>query len=442
MPLPSQSSRGGPSHASRMVSSRRARGGKRRLGGILVALLVVAGLWWVVFGGAGGDGGEGPEGTAKDLPTADSEPADTILASRDRPPSNTGSQPDHPTLRNGDPAPFHRTGADNTWSDEPTQTLASRDEGAKLPPVDRTENKQEPVKQPVRETNPPVTPPVTPVEEPKKADPTRLQEPPARVNSPTVRALVEEGAKAAQENRLVEARRLLNRALHDPSATEAERASLRDAIGRMNDTLVFSSTVVPGDPLAETYKIQERDNLSTLVRKHRLAVESGFIQRINRISDPTRIRVGQNIKFVRGPFHAVVDKDAFRLDLYADINDGAGNRMFIKSFPVGLGEHGSTPIGPFVVNSSKMENPSWVNPRTREKFAADDPMNPIGDRWLGLTGTGPETQTLSGYGIHGTIEPDSIGKEMSMGCIRCRSEDVEVIYEMLVPESSTVEIVP
>lgn len=418
MPLPSQTSRGGPSHASRMVSSRRrSRGGKRRLGGILVALLVVVGLWWVVFGRGGG----------KDNPTpGDSKTGQSqqVLATQDRP----VRQPEHPTLTNGDPTAFHRTGADNTWSDEPTPTLASRDEGAKLPPVN------EPVK-----TTPP---PVKVADEPVKKEAPRLQEPPARVNSPTVRALVEEGAKAAQENRLVEARRLLNRALHDPSATEAERASLRDAIGQMNETLVFSATVVPGDPLTETYTIKSRDVLSKVVRQHRLEVEWQFIQRVNRIADPAKIRVGQNVKFVRGPFHAVVDKSAFRLDLYADITDGAGNRLFIKSFPVGLGEHGSTPIGPFVVNSSKMENPSWINPRTREKFHADDPNNPIGDRWLGLTGTGPETQTLSGYGIHGTIDPDSIGKEMSMGCIRCRSGDVEVLYELLVPEASTVEIVP
>lgn len=436
MPLPSQTSRGGPSHASRMVSSRRARGGKRRIGGVLVALLVVIGLWWLVFGREKDAGERGPEKLQGAAGEADA-PGNAILATRDRPVGNAGGVADHPTLRNGDPAPFHRTGADNTWSEEPASTLASRDEGAKLPPVETPEKNREPA----RESSPPVTPPVKPVED-RASEPTRLREPAPGVNSPTVRALVEQGAKAAQENRLVEARRLLNRALHDPSATEAERASLRDAIGQMNDTLVFSATVVPGDPLAETYTVKGGDVLSKAVRQHRLGVEWQFIQRINRIADPSKIRVGQNLKFVRGPFHAVVDKSDFRLDLYADINDGAGNRMFIKSFPVGLGEDGSTPIGPFVVNSSKMINPSWVNPRTREKFAADDPKNPIGDRWLGLTGTGPETQTLSGYGIHGTIEPDSIGKEMSMGCIRCRGEDVEVLYEMLVPEASTVEIVP
>jgi len=396
------------------------------LGGVVIAIVVVVGLWWLIFG-------RGSDGKLQNA-NAGTNTGETKLASADKPirPETNGD-----TIQMGDrdtPKPFHRADSDNTWSEQPERPAEQVSSLERDPVKPATKEETKPTQKPADEAKPPVV-----VEKPK---PAVIDEPSPRVNSPSVRALIEEGGKAAQENRLVEARRLLNRALHDPSATESERERLRDAIGQMNETLVFSATVVPGDPLTETYTIKDRDNLSTLVRKHRLSVESKLIQRVNRIADPTRIRVGQNIKFVRGPFHAVVDKSAFRLDLYADITDGAGNRLFIRSFPVGLGEHGSTPTGSFVVNSSKMENPSWVNPRTREKFDKDDPKNPIGDRWLGLTGTSAETQTLSGYGIHGTIEPDSIGKEMSMGCIRCRSEDVEVIYEMLVPEASTVEIVP
>lgn len=429
MPLPSQSSRGGPSHASRMVSSRKAGGRGRRVGGVVLALAVVVGLWWVIFG-------RGSDGKLQDA-NAGTKSGETKLASADNKPTRPEGTGD--SVRMGDrdtPKPFHRAGSDNTWSDQPEKPV---EQVASLEPDPLTNAKKDetkPAQKPSDETKS-LTPPVV-VEKPA----TRVEEPPTRVTSPSVRALIEEGGRAAQENRLVEARRLLNRALHDPSATEGERAQLRDAIGRMNETLVFSATAVAGDPLAETYTIGSGDVLSKIVRTHRLGVEWQFIQRINKISDPARIRVGQNIKFVRGPFHAVVSKSAFRMDIYADINDGAGNRMFIRSFPVGLGEHGSTPTGSFVVNSSKMMNPSWVNPRTREKFGADDPKNPIGERWLGLTGTSAETEHLSGYGIHGTIDPESIGKEMSMGCIRCRAGDVEMIYEMLVPESSTVEIVP
>ncbi len=434
MPLPSQSSRPGPSRASRMVSSRRAKRPGRRVGAVVVGLTIVIVGWWLIFGRSGED-------KLKNANASTGAP-ETKLASSDA--LRKGGQTEPPTLRNGDPAPFHRADSDNTWSDEPAtprdrpaDTLASNDKPVSNIPTSR------PIDAPTTNEKP-----VTPA--PPKQDPPATQTPPVtqtpattpQVKSATVRALVEEGAKAAQENRLVEARRLLNRALHDPGATAAERAQLRDAISQLNETLVFSAAVTPGDPLTETYTIKSGDVLSKVVRQHRLAVEWGFIQRINKISDPGRIRVGQNLKFVRGPFHAVVDKSDFRMDIYADINDGAGNRMYIRSFRVGLGEHGSTPTGAFVVNSSKMVDPEWINPRTREKFASKDPKNPIGNRWMGLTGTDPENETLAGYGIHGTIEPDSIGKEMSMGCIRCLPGEIEVVYEMLTPEASTVEIVP
>ncbi|MBC8522435.1 L,D-transpeptidase, partial [PVC group bacterium] len=37
-------------------------------------------------------------------------------------------------------------------------------------------------------------------------------------------------------------------------------------------------------------------------------------------------------------------------------------------------------------------------------------------------------------------EPDTIGTDSSMGCVRLHEEDVSQIYEMLVEGVSTVEI--
>ena len=44
------------------------------------------------------------------------------------------------------------------------------------------------------------------------------------------------------------------------------------------------------------------------------------------------------------------------------------------------------------------------------------------------------------FGIHGTIDPGSIGKDMSMGCIRLLPNDVELIYEVVTQGNSTIEI--
>lgn len=294
----------------------------------------------------------------------------------------------------------------------------------------------------------PVTPaPVEPQPNPN-ATPESLTSPRSAAaqtmaSDPVIQRYFATAESSTSAGRLPEARAALNRAMHDPRATDAEIAQARTKITAINETLVFSPTVTPADPLVETYAIQPGDRLITIVRGHDLKVDWRFVQRVNKMSDPGRLRVGQKLKLVRGPFHAVVDKSDYRLDLYSDATDADGNRLYIRSFRVGLGEAGSTPLGKWVVrSSSKLVNPHWVNPRTGEKFHADDPKNPIGEFWLGLTGVESSTEVLSGYGIHGTIEPDSIGKDASMGCVRLLADDIAMVYEMLSEQYSTVEIRP
>ncbi len=243
--------------------------------------------------------------------------------------------------------------------------------------------------------------------------------------------------------KMVEARATFNRALHHPEAGRADQEMIRGKMSQISDSLTFSTVATPGDATSEMYAIEPGDSLVRISRSKDLGVDWRFIQRVNKMSDPGKLRVGQKLKLVRGPFHAVVHKNDYRLDLYSDAKDPEGNRLFIKSFRVGLGELNSTPVGAFLVREgSKLINPHWVNPRTGEKFDANDPKNPIGERWIGLVGTEPDTEKLTGYGIHGTVEPESIGQQKSMGCVRMAEGDVEMIYELLTERKSTVLIVP
>ncbi|MFG0329416.1 MAG: L,D-transpeptidase family protein [Phycisphaerales bacterium] len=250
--------------------------------------------------------------------------------------------------------------------------------------------------------------------------------------------LIVRAEKLERQNRLVEARQAYNDALHHARVGDAAPA-IRAALSRINQTLVFSPTVVSGDPFADSYTIKSGDRLSKVAAPY--DIDWRFLTRINGIEDARKIRAGQTIKVVRGPFHAVIDKSEYRMDLFIGAPDSLGRRVFVRSFPVGLGEFDSTPTGAWMVREqSKLINPPWANPRTGEQFAADDPKNPIGERWIGLKGVDEDTRNLSGYGIHGTIEPDSIGRQASMGCVRMRADDVAIIYEMLVEGESTVFI--
>jgi hypothetical protein len=59
-------------------------------------------------------------------------------------------------------------------------------------------------------------------------------------------------------------------------------------------------------------------------------------------------------------------------------------------------------------------------------------------RYKGVLGT-RRLELGDGYGIHGTDEPESIGRSASHGCVRLRNEDIEKLYDM-VPVGTPVYI--
>ncbi|MFI4917002.1 MAG: L,D-transpeptidase family protein [Phycisphaerales bacterium JB060] len=259
--------------------------------------------------------------------------------------------------------------------------------------------------------------------------------------SAAVATLLERAEEALKSNKPIAAREYYNQALMHERATASDRASIRQQMQDLNQDLIFSPRVYPGDPFSTVYEVQGGDSLARIAQREGVATEYLLIQRVNRMSNPNSIYEGQKLKLVRGPFHAVVSKTAFRMDVYVGPPDETDQWMYVRSFPVGLGEHDGTPVGAFTVRRhSKLIDPFWRNPRTGEEFAADDPQNPIGDHWIGLRGLG-QAETYSGYGIHGTIDPDSIGKEMSMGCVRMLPDDVALVYELLTENISQVHIV-
>ncbi len=296
---------------------------------------------------------------------------------------------------------------------------------------------------------PPVTPPIveTPTPVVAIAAPEPVEEEieipeiiPLASTTPdtSISSKLEDGLALLDNNQLSAAQRSLSASLRSGALTPTEEAQARGVLADLADDLVFSRNIDSNDPFSIDYTVRGGDTLSGIVSKMGLQVDWRFIQRINGINKPSAIRVGQNLKLVTGPFHAVVDKDTYRADIF--LGDG-NDRVLVRSFRVGLGEYNSTPTGLFKVRkNSKLINPPWTNPRTREFFGADNPQNPIGERWIGLEGIEERTKDLSGLGMHGTIDPDSIGKDASMGCVRMQGDDVAQAYEMLVEGVSTVEI--
>ncbi|MEE2719149.1 MAG: L,D-transpeptidase family protein [Planctomycetota bacterium] len=248
--------------------------------------------------------------------------------------------------------------------------------------------------------------------------------------------IIQQARQLLGEDRPVEARTLLSNALGTGTLTPAQLDEARYMLTSINDRLIFSPEVVPGDPFVTTYTVKKGDSLGKIVKSLGVQVDWRFLQRVNGLTRPNQIRPGQVLKIVTGPFHASVERNSHRLDLY--IGEGP-NEVFVRNFLVGLGEHGCTPSGLFRVRrNSKLVNPPWTNPRTREHYAANDPENPIGEFWLGLEGIDDHNRQEAGFGIHGTIEPESIGRNESMGCVRMRTGEIDMIYEVLTEGVSTI----
>ena len=233
---------------------------------------------------------------------------------------------------------------------------------------------------------------------------------------------------------LIALRSALNRKLtatHD--AAEARR--LRKRLERLAERTIFSREVFENDPLVEVYTVQPGETLVAIAKRYKVSPE--IIMRINGIRDARRLRAGQRIKVPHGPFHVRIDKSDFRLDLY--LQD-----LFVRSFKVGLGSDGGTPTGVWKVKN-RLKNPTYFPPPSapeKRVIPADDPANPLGEFWIGLEGISGEALGQEGYGIHGTIEPDSIGKNVSLGCVRMHNKDVEFVFACVRPGESTVTIVP
>ena len=235
----------------------------------------------------------------------------------------------------------------------------------------------------------------------------------------------------------IRARVELTRLLDSNALSATERMQAYAGINNLASTLFFSPNIIPGDIASQSYVVKKGDSFARITNREKLAIDWRFIQRINQIASEKALRADMRLKLAHGPFDGEVIKADYRFNIYA----GTGSeRVMVASFICGVGTNDSTPVGTFKVRTgSKLIDPEWSNPRTGEKFKSNDPKNPIGERWIGLQGTTPETAKFTGYGIHGTVEPQSIGKQMSMGCVRLGDAEVQVVYE-LIGESSTIVI--
>jgi len=251
-------------------------------------------------------------------------------------------------------------------------------------------------------------------------------------SSPQAKESVEEALKLRDAGKIIEARELLNDTLNEKLSPNL-RSAVKFQLNKLAEKWLFSAEVFGGDKLTGPYQVQQGDHLERIAKKYKVPYE--ILMQINGIDRPELLRAGQQIKVIQGPFNVVVYKSNFTMDLY--LQD-----KYIKTYRVGLGKvEYETPSGRWQVESDgKLVKPTWTDPDTGKTYVGNDPDYPLGSRWIAIEGIDDATRPRTGFAIHGTKDPDSIGTRSSRGCIRLFNGDAVEVYNLLYGGISEVQI--
>jgi lipoprotein-anchoring transpeptidase ErfK/SrfK len=160
--------------------------------------------------------------------------------------------------------------------------------------------------------------------------------------------------------------------------------------------------------------VKAGESLAIIAANYRISLNQ--LITVNNISNPNIIYIGQLINIPTLP-----NPDSIPFSIHISVSTKRlilkREGQVVKEYPIAVGKIvTATPVGDFVI----------VN---REP----NPGGPFGVMWLSLS--------KIHYGIHGTNNPASIGKAVSLGCIRMYNNDVLELAS-IVPNGTRVFIRP
>ena len=243
----------------------------------------------------------------------------------------------------------------------------------------------------------------------------RKNQSPSRTSPESVQQWYEQALNFRKDGELLKAKEIYQKILAEhPDFQDIEK--IQKELGDVNMAIIFSNAPTPNSVI---YEVQPGDSIAKLAQKYKTTMD--LIKKDNHLSGDV-IRAGQKLRIWTGEFNVFVDKSQNVLLLKE------GDEV-VKVYQVSTGANNSTPVGEFkIVN--KLVDPVWFN--RGAVVPPESPANVLGSRWLGFD--------IPGYGIHGTIEPQTIGQQVTAGCVRMTKQDVEEIYTLL-PVGTKVTIV-
>lgn len=191
---------------------------------------------------------------------------------------------------------------------------------------------------------------------------------------------------------------------------------LNKATFKLNMELLFSPAITEV-PESEYYVVQQGDTLDGIGKK--FGTTAALLEESNGVN-PLRLQIGKRLKVVTGKFRLKISRSKNILQLIS-------GDVVLNEYRIGTGKSGKTPVGKFNI-ADKVKEPPWF--KDGRVIPYGHPDNVLGTRWMKLQSIDGQTE-LTGYGIHGTDDESSIGKQESEGCIRLLNHDVEELYKIV-----------
>ena len=220
------------------------------------------------------------------------------------------------------------------------------------------------------------------------------------------------------------ARRDLSRGLMLPEMFDAAgqpmdaRRQVIATLTSLNALVMTWRATLPG--VTTSYEVKPGDSPVRIVSRQKLPYGPNVLLFWNHGGnlDPARLRAGEVLIVPTEALEARVDRTRHLLGLYL-------GGVLVKEFQVGVGK-ASSPTHPGVYEvKDKYLNPDWhvppelLQPGQPRVIPYGDPRNELGDAWIPIS----SMEHPTGYGIHGTTRPDTVGTDCSNGCVRLRNAE-------------------
>lgn len=235
------------------------------------------------------------------------------------------------------------------------------------------------------------------------------------------------------EERVIWFTRLLERCADGPITKQDGAAfAMVNKIYAEHGHLVRETVCNPGVlSNARVHKVKPGELLDSIARRYRksegVKLDGWSLCILNGISSPRRLQAGQQLKIPLAPLHTKVFKRSYLLGVYV-------GEALIRLYWIGHGRDNCTPTQTFSV-SEKIPEPTWYAPDGKV-YPYSHPENPLGDYFIKL-----KHPTRTGFGVHGTTEPETLRTMASDGCIRMADADIKELFRLL-PRGSGLQILP